>query len=147
MQFNQLLHERKPNSHASLFSRAAAVCLTKNLKDMRQKLGWDSLPTVLDNQAGLIAFLAQSDFDLTISRREFHRIVKQVPGNLSQTNRVALNYKNLVVEINRKGDSFSFDLRADGFDGFRNNGRKGHGLPVERQFAHLQAREIEQVRN
>ena len=56
--------------------------------------------------------MAQNDFDLTARRREFHRVVKQVPGDLSEPNRVALNYQNLRIENNRKSDRLSFHFGA-----------------------------------
>ena len=95
----------------------------------------------------LIAFLVQRDFDLAIGRRKFHRVVKKVPGDLAQPNRVAFHYQHFRIEINVKSDPFGSASALTVSIASVITVDKRHGLPIKRKFAHLQARQIKQVGN
>src|SRR5829696_4657865 len=84
VQLNQLLDHCQANAHTSLRTIRARFSLAEDFENVWQERRVNSLPIVLDTQDDLIGFSAQLNRNVTILRRELHRVIQQVPDDLFQ---------------------------------------------------------------
>src|SRR6476469_6310934 len=66
-------------------ARAATVELSKPLKEVRQKLCWESLPGIADRDLDVRINACQNHLNSATLGREFYRVREQIPSNLLKT--------------------------------------------------------------
>src|SRR5882724_1688949 len=100
MQADQLSHERQANSHPGMWPAATGVGLPEHLKDMRQKLRFNTRARVFNNQSGPPLVSLETYTDSSARERELHGIVEQVPNYLFQAQWISIDKDNLFRGVN-----------------------------------------------
>ena len=116
VKLHELLYQRETDTQPAMSTSITAISLTKHLKNVRQKTRINSLPCVRHDQHRAIVFITQTDLDAAARRRELHRIVQQVPGDLLQPQTIAFNQQKLIADIHTNIDPFRRRIRANSFD-------------------------------
>src|SRR5215204_2474210 len=145
MKLHELMHERETDTQAAVPPPITAVCLTKHLKNVRQKTRVNSLPRIRHYKHRTVVFASQRDLNAPARGRKLHRIVEYVPGDLLQSQTIAFHQQKLIADVRTNVNSLRRRVSTNRLNCVINDGRQRHRLLVQRDLAALQSREIEQI--
>src|ERR1700752_2900069 len=139
MQFDELLDHSQPDTHTCLRTIGPGVCLTENLKYVRQERGVDSLPIVRHSQDNLIAIFLESHSDKTTARCELHRVVQQVPDDLLEPDRISPNEHQILGRYHLNVDLFAFCVNPHCLNGILDRCDRRNSLTIKLEFTAAQS--------
>src|SRR4029453_2580655 len=98
VQLHEVLRDRKAKAQSRGTTTAGAILLAKSLEHMRQKFRRDATTVILHDELEMIRRLLNPDCDATSGRREFDRVVNEIPQNLLESTCVAGQLSNTRVD-------------------------------------------------
>ena len=109
VRFHQRFTDRQPETEPS---QCRSRSLLKCVEYLWQSFGLNPQPTICDLDMELpVGIVASGNGDLPAVRREFHRVVDQIPEDLLQPGRIGAEMNFLRSQIQTQGQMLPFDLR------------------------------------
>ena len=109
MRFDQRLADGQAETQAA---QLRPLALLESIENFRQRLGVDSHPAIGNLHAQLPVVVRGPDFEPPAFRREFHRVLDQVPKNLLQPGRIGFEANFLGGEIRLAATRFFLSISA-----------------------------------
>src|SRR5690348_12227743 len=108
VELNQVANDRQPKSKPAMPAGAAGILLAKPIEYVWQKLGFDSLSRIADDNLSLISGGLQKQLHLAAFRRELDRVRKQIPDYLLQPIGIAQHRRRMRIEDGNQPNALSF---------------------------------------
>ena len=112
MQFDQMTHNREPETQAAVRASAAAVGLAESVEDVRQEILRNSLAGIAHGERQILVMPFDPNCDPAVARRELDRVRKQVPDDLLSSIRVAADFVGSRVHLAFQREAFGVGGRA-----------------------------------
>src|SRR6187401_24417 len=95
LQIDELAHECQPDAHPAVPSRDPRIALLKQLEDSWHEFGRYPLAVVLDVESRFLAVAIDAHGDSAARRCELDGVRQQVPCDLLDAHRIALDDQRL----------------------------------------------------
>ena len=140
---DQILDDCQAEAQPAVVTRRRCVTLAEALEDVRQDVGGNALTRVAHVDLHVAVDLAQHDLDAAAARRELDGVAQQVPDDLLQPARIALDDCGRAEHFRSRTPLASADGCAEGTASSMTDATRP--LDVESQLSGHDAADVEQV--
>lgn len=116
VQLGEMANDRQAETEPPEAARRRAVTLAEAIKHVRKKVLVDALAGVGNDQLGLPFGAPDDDVHLAAQGRELDRVRQQVPEDLLQAIRIAMDPAVRYIDRRLQPDLFGGGRRFDGID-------------------------------
>ena len=145
MQLDEVANESEPDAEAALGAGAPALALLEAVEDDRQQLGADAGAGIADDDLEVRADPPQGELDAAVSRRELDRVHQEVPDDLLQTVRVAVERAGARIDQRLQPEPLGLERRPHRVERRFQHPREIDRADVEPHLAADDAGDVEQV--
>src|SRR5262249_29060751 len=131
MQFHKMVNNCETKTQTAMLSSTPTFCLPEAVKDIRQKVGPNSLPCVAHNNFDVRVDPFESDLHTPALGRKIDRVGEEIPQDLLQPGGVAGDRTGVRVDHGLDSDSLCLGGRGNGANSRLDDRRESHRTDVK----------------